>query len=84
VWIRIQVYLIAEISDVVQTRVVVDETQWDDERRQPALVVDDGGGEVAAGCGGQQAAEIARGVLKHVNMAARVTIVVSAVVNARP
>jgi hypothetical protein len=52
VWIRIQVYLIAEISHVVQTRVVVDETQWDDQRRQPALVVDDGGGEVAAGCGG--------------------------------
>jgi len=49
VWIRIQVYPIAEISDVVQTRVVVDETQWDDERRQPALVVDDDRGEVAAG-----------------------------------
>ena len=31
-----QVYLIAQISDAVQTRVVVDESQWDDERRQPA------------------------------------------------
>ena len=48
VWIRIQVYLVGQVADVVQMRVVFDETQWHDEGCQSALVVDDGGGDVAA------------------------------------